>query len=144
MAHHLTVERTLQPVVKHVVEGLAVPHAHAAARARQQVGCPFVIDSMPPASTTFALPAAMRSWPNMTVFRPDPQTLLTVVHGVPRSTPGAQRGLTCRCLAQARGQHAADQHLVDGVGVDSRLRVSDAAATGGGRQVGRADAARAP
>src|SRR5690606_38236967 len=38
-----------------------------------------VIDSMPPATTTFAEPALIRSWPNITAFMPEPQTLLMVV-----------------------------------------------------------------
>src|SRR5690606_25594508 len=39
-----------------------------------------VIDSMPPATTTFAEPALIRSWPSITAFMPEPQTLLIVVH----------------------------------------------------------------
>src|SRR4249919_719079 len=38
-----------------------------------------VIDSMPPATTTVAEPALMRSWPSITAFMPEPQTLLMVV-----------------------------------------------------------------
>src|SRR5690348_8899370 len=40
-----------------------------------------VIDSMPPATTTLAVPALIRSWPSITAFMPEPQTLLMVVHG---------------------------------------------------------------
>src|SRR6185312_8677150 len=38
-----------------------------------------VIDSMPPASTTDAEPALIRSFPSMMAFMPEPQTLLIVV-----------------------------------------------------------------
>ena len=38
-----------------------------------------VIDSMPPATTTEADPALIRSWPSMIAFMPEPQTLLSVV-----------------------------------------------------------------
>ena len=48
-----------------------------------------VIDSMPPATTTSAEPALIRSWPSMIAFMPEPQTLLIVVQPVPtgRSAP---------------------------------------------------------
>src|SRR5690242_9132894 len=38
-----------------------------------------VIDSMPPATTTAAEPALIRSWPSMIDFMPEPHTLLMVV-----------------------------------------------------------------
>src|SRR5690348_5086061 len=38
-----------------------------------------VIDSMPPATTTAAEPALIRSWPSMIAFMPEPHTLLMVV-----------------------------------------------------------------
>ena len=38
-----------------------------------------VIDSMPPATTTFAEPALMMSCASMIAFMPEPQTLLMVV-----------------------------------------------------------------
>ena len=37
-AHHLLVVRALQAVGEHVVQHLAVPHAHSTARLRQQIG----------------------------------------------------------------------------------------------------------
>src|SRR6185312_11161930 len=42
-----------------------------------------VIDSMPPATTTLAEPALIRSWPSMIAFMPEPHTLLTVVQPAP-------------------------------------------------------------
>ena len=50
-----------------------------------------VIDSMPPATTTSAEPALIRSWPSMMAFMPEPQTLLTVVQpaAVGRPAPSA-------------------------------------------------------
>src|SRR5690349_16651608 len=49
----------------------------------------FVIDSMPPATTTDADPALMRSWPSITAFMPEPQTLLIVVAPVETGMPAA-------------------------------------------------------
>ena len=48
-----------------------------------------VIDSMPPATTTVAEPALIRSLPSMIAFMPEPHTLLIVVQPVPagRSAP---------------------------------------------------------
>ncbi len=42
---------------------------------------------MPPATSTSALPAAMRSWASITAFMPEPQTLLTVVQGTDCGSP---------------------------------------------------------
>ena len=54
--------------------------AVADAGARLWIMCgALVIDSMPPATTTVAEPALIRSWPSMTAFMPEPQTLLIVV-----------------------------------------------------------------
>ena len=44
---------------------------------------------MPPASTTPAEPARMRSAPSITVFMPEPQTLFTVVQPTDSGTPAA-------------------------------------------------------
>src|ERR1700754_1860398 len=49
----------------------------------------FVIDSMPPATTMVAEPARIRSWPSITAFMPEPQTLLMVVQPVPTGRPAA-------------------------------------------------------
>src|SRR5512143_227546 len=49
----------------------------------------FVIDSMPPATTTVAEPALIRSWPSMIAFMPDPQTLLIVVQPTDFGMPAA-------------------------------------------------------
>src|ERR1700754_993814 len=46
-----------------------------------------VIDSMPPATTTAAEPALIRSCPSMMAFMPEPQTLLTVVAPVLTGIP---------------------------------------------------------
>src|SRR5690606_13438294 len=46
-----------------------------------------VIDSMPPATTTLAEPALIRSWPNMIAFMPEPQTLLMVVQPAEAGRP---------------------------------------------------------
>src|SRR5690606_2771996 len=48
-----------------------------------------VIDSMPPATTTVAEPALIRSWPSMIAFMPEPQTLLMVVQPAPLGRPAA-------------------------------------------------------
>src|SRR6516162_4826606 len=48
-----------------------------------------VIDSMPPATTTLAEPALIRSWPNMIAFMPEPQTLLIVVQPTDFGKPAA-------------------------------------------------------
>jgi hypothetical protein len=37
------------------------------------------MDSMPPATTTAPEPAAIRSWPSITAFMPEPHILLMVV-----------------------------------------------------------------
>src|SRR6185436_4303092 len=49
----------------------------------------FVIDSMPPATTTVAEPALIRSWPSMIAFMPDPHTLLIVVQPTDFGMPAA-------------------------------------------------------
>src|SRR5579875_1632819 len=49
----------------------------------------FVIDSMPPATTTAAEPALIRSWPSMIAFMPEPHTLLMVVQPVATGRPAA-------------------------------------------------------
>src|SRR5690606_19247532 len=46
-----------------------------------------VIDSMPPATTTSAEPALIRSWPSIIAFMPEPQTLLMVVQPVAAGRP---------------------------------------------------------
>src|ERR1700754_3795017 len=48
-----------------------------------------VIDSMPPATMTFAEPALMRSCASMIAFMPDPHTLLMVVQPVAFGNPAA-------------------------------------------------------
>ena len=42
---------------------------------------------MPPATMTFASPARMAAAPSITAFRPEPQTLLTVVALTPSGSP---------------------------------------------------------
>src|SRR5579883_153448 len=59
-----------------------------------------VIDSMPPATTTVAEPALIRSWPNMIAFMPEPQTLLMVVHPTAVGMPAAREA--CRAGAWPR------------------------------------------
>src|SRR5258705_7382457 len=49
----------------------------------------FVIDSMPPATTTVAEPALIRSCPSMIAFMPEPQTLLIVVQPTDFGMPAA-------------------------------------------------------
>ena len=46
-----------------------------------------VIDSMPPATTMSALPAAMRSCASIVAFMPEPHTLLIVVAPVASGRP---------------------------------------------------------
>ena len=48
-----------------------------------------VMLSMPPATTTSAEPARSRSWPSITAFMPEPQTLLMVVQPVATGMPAA-------------------------------------------------------
>src|SRR5690606_5365522 len=48
-----------------------------------------VIDSMPPATTTLADPALIRSCASMIAFMPEPQTLLIVVQPVDLGSPAA-------------------------------------------------------
>src|SRR5207342_700795 len=59
-----------------------------------------VIDSMPPATITCAEPALIRSWPNITAFMPDPQTLLIVVQPADAGMPAASDA--CRAGAWPR------------------------------------------
>src|SRR5690348_4707500 len=59
-----------------------------------------VIDSMPPATTTLAEPALIRSWPSMMAFMPEPQTLLSVVQPVEGGSPAANAA--CRAGAWPR------------------------------------------
>src|SRR5471030_2008059 len=59
-----------------------------------------VIDSMPPATTTLAEPALIRSLPNMIDFMPEPQTLLIVVHPTDFGRPAASDA--CRAGAWPR------------------------------------------
>src|SRR5579885_370793 len=56
-----------------------------------------VIDSMPPATTTVAEPALIRSWPNMIAFMPKQQTLLMVVQPTELGIPAAREA--CRAGA---------------------------------------------
>src|SRR5688500_9961831 len=49
-----------------------------------------VIDSMPPATTTVAEPALIRSWANITAFMPEPHTLLMVVQPAASGIPTAR------------------------------------------------------
>ena len=44
---------------------------------------------MPPATTTSAEPALIRSWPSITAFMPEPQTLLMVVQPADVGMPAA-------------------------------------------------------
>src|SRR6185312_2056996 len=46
-----------------------------------------VLDSMPPATTTLADPALIRSWPSMMAFMPEPHALLSVVQPVDGGSP---------------------------------------------------------
>ena len=48
-----------------------------------------VMDSMPPATTTVADPALIRSWPSMIAFMPEPHTLLMVVQPTEIGRPAA-------------------------------------------------------
>ncbi|MCY1283957.1 hypothetical protein D9M70_328480 [compost metagenome] len=43
--------------------------------------------SMPPATTTSALPASSRSWPSIAAFIPEPHILFTVEHTTPCDSP---------------------------------------------------------
>ena len=71
--------------------------------------------SMPPATTTSAVPAASMSWPNITARMADPHILLSVT--APRADRQAalEAGLTRRGLALAGHQAVAHQDLVHGV-----------------------------
>src|SRR5678815_2524581 len=60
----------------------------------------FVIDSMPPATTTVAEPALIRSWPSITAFMPEPQTLLIVVQPADGGRPAPRAA--CRAGAWPR------------------------------------------
>src|SRR5690606_10912418 len=59
-----------------------------------------VIDSMPPATTTLAEPALIRSWPNITAFMPEPHTLLMVVQPADGGSPAPSAA--CRAGAWPR------------------------------------------
>src|SRR5690606_21902069 len=59
-----------------------------------------VIDSMPPATTTFAEPALIASWASITAFIPDPQTLLMVVQPADTGMPAPSEA--CRAGAWPR------------------------------------------
>jgi endonuclease/exonuclease/phosphatase (EEP) superfamily protein YafD len=72
-----------------------------------------VIDSMPPATTTEAEPALIRSWPSMIAFMPEPQTLLMVVAAGRQRQAGGDRSLARRRLAEVGRQHAAHDHFGD-------------------------------
>src|SRR5688500_5466015 len=48
------------------------------------------MDSMPPAMTTVADPALIRSWPSMIAFMPEPHTLLMVVAPAASGMPAAR------------------------------------------------------
>ena len=70
-----------------------------------------VIDSMPPATTMSAEPALIASWPSITAFMPEPQTLLMVVAPVATGMPARDRRLARGRLAEAGRQHAAHDHF---------------------------------
>ena len=53
--------------------------------------------SMPPATTTSALPAAIRSCASIAAFIPEPQTLLSVAHGTDSGSPAPKAA--CRAGA---------------------------------------------
>ena len=73
--------------------------------------------SMPPATMMSAVPAARASWAMIAACMPEPHILLTVVAWVHRSRQArAQRRLARRRLAQAGGQDAAHEDLLDPVG----------------------------
>ena len=55
------------------------------------------IASIPPATTIPALPARIRSWPSITAFIPEPQTLLIVLAPVASASPAARAA--CRAGA---------------------------------------------
>ena len=80
-----------------------------------------VIDSMPPATTTFAEPALIRSW------REHHGLHARAAHLVDGRGAGgggdlrADGGLARGRLAEAGGQHAAHDHFVDLVGRDARM-----------------------
>ena len=57
---------------------------------------------MPPATTSSASPSATVLAPRMTAWRPEPQTLLTVVAGTVFGMPGVDGGLAGGRLADAR------------------------------------------
>ena len=73
----------------------------------------FDIDSMPPATMQRASPARICDEASITLLRPEPQTLFTVVHGHALREPRAERGLTRRRLADAGLHDVAHEDLVD-------------------------------
>ena len=68
---------------------------------------------MPPATTTSASPSAMACAPEMTAFRPEPQTLLSVQHGTLLRQAGEDRGLAGGRLPDPRLQDVPHHDLVD-------------------------------
>ena len=69
--------------------------------------------SVPPATTTSASPHWMAWAASITAFRPEPQTLLTVVAPDGDRQAGADGRLPGDVLAQPGAEHVAENHLVD-------------------------------
>src|SRR5690554_6485386 len=96
-----------------------------------------VIDSMPPATTTFAEPAQIRSWPNITAFMPEPHTLLMVVQPAASGMLAARDG-----LGEGGGKHGTHEGLASLVGGQAGM-LEPAAARGCAQGRGRNAAALA-
>ena len=127
----------LEAVVEHVVDHLAVAHAQAAARFRQQVRR--VGHRLHAArDDDVGLPVARMSCASIAAFIPEPHILFTVVQPARERQAGAERRLARRRLALAGRQHAAHDHFLHVVGAD--LRALDCGADRGGAELGRGEA----
>ena len=91
--------------------------------------------SMPPATMTSAVPAISASCASIVAFMAEPHILLTVVQPVAGGNPRLERRLARGRLALPGRQHAAEDHLVDVRGLDTR-------ALDGGPDRDRAEIAR--
>ena len=79
--------------------------------------------SVPPATTTSASPHRIAWAASITLFSPEPQTLLTVVAPTETGSPTADGGLAGDVLSQPGPHHIAHNHLVNLVGGHASRRI---------------------
>ena len=78
----------MSPSVRFASSIVCSPSERPARAPRKRYGA-FDIDSMPPATTSLASPAAICVAASITALSPEPQTLFTVVHGTELGSPAA-------------------------------------------------------